>query len=82
MKKIILGLLAIVMFIGCSDTSQGDTYNVAVTNAGDGDVVVTTGAGVVTLGKNDTCVVLLDTNLTRPCTQREYDDAYGKAAAV
>ena len=88
MKKIILGLMALsvmTMFTACGSTdtaAQGDTYNVSVNNAGDGDVVVNTGSGAVTIGKDDSCLITVDENTTRPCTDAEYDDAYGIAAGV
>lgn len=76
MKKIVVAsMVAMIGLVGCADSKKGDTagdnYNVNVNNAGNGDVVVNTGAGTVMVNQKGQCVVVLDINTTRPCTQKE-----------
>jgi len=88
MVKIIIALVALVALTGCgggsSDTTgtQGDTYTVTVSNTGNGDVIVNTGSGVITINQQDQCLVKLDDNSTRPCTSDETNTAYNALYSV
>jgi len=86
MKKILLGLIAILAtfsLTACGDYGDasadapvsGDTTTVNVTNDGDGDVTVNTGSGTVVLNSEGECLVVLDANASRACTTEEVESA-------
>jgi len=70
MKNLILGIMAAFLMAACSGTASsdvqatGDTYNVAVDNNGDGDIVIITGDGTITTNEQDECIVRTETTLS------------------